>query len=108
MPASGSPARYLRQVAKNISRTSSREGLNTCLALELAQVADHAFRAARLARDADVAPVQDEPVVRVLLELVRGELQQLLLDFLRVLARREPGAVRDAEDVRVHRDRRLA
>src|SRR5687768_5252659 len=100
IPASGSPARYLRHVAKNISRTSSREGLNTGLGAELAEVADHAFGAAGLSRDADVASVQDQPMVRVLQELRRRELQQLLLDRLDVPARREAGAVRDAEDVR--------
>ena len=50
---------------------------------EFAQVADQALRAAGLARDADVAPVQDQPVVRVLQELRRRELQQLVLDLQR-------------------------
>ena len=41
---------------------------------------------------------------------VRGRhaLQQLQLDGQRRFARRQPGAVADAEDVRVHRHRRLA
>ena len=47
-------------------------------------------------------------MVRVLPELVRRELLQPRLDFVDVVARREVGAVRDAEDVRVDRDRRLA
>ena len=46
-------------------------------------------------------------MVRVLLEFVRNELHQLLLDLERILAGRDPGAVRDAEYVGVDRDRRL-
>jgi len=41
-------------------------------------------------------------------ELIRHHLHQLLLDRQHVLARRETGAVRDAKDMRVDRDRRLA
>ena len=41
-------------------------------------------------------------------EFGRRELEQLLLDFERVLAGPEAGAVGDAEDVRVHRHGRLA
>src|SRR5687768_697533 len=108
MPASGSPARYLRQVAKNISRTSSRLGLNTGFRPELAQVADQALRAAGLAREADVAPVQDQPVMRILQVLRRGELEQLELHFERVLARRNSRAIRNAENMRIDRHRRLA
>jgi hypothetical protein len=44
----------------------------------------------------------------VLLVLVRCDGVQLILDNTRVLAFREPRAVRDAKDVRVHRDGRLA
>src|SRR5687768_403763 len=109
MPASGSPARYLRQVPKNISRTSSRLGSNIPgLRPELAQVADQALRAAGLAREADVAPVQDQPVMRILQVLRRGELEQLELHFERVLARRNSRAIRNAENMRVDRHRRLA
>src|SRR4051812_33225020 len=104
-PASGSPARYLRHVPKNISRTCSRLGLYIArLLLELAQVADQALRAARLARQAHIAPMQDQPVMRVLQEFGRRELQQLLLHLQHVLARREAGAIGDAEDVRVDGD----
>src|SRR5690348_4687835 len=111
MPASGSPARYLRHASKNVSRTCSREGLNISglgLLAVLAQVADQALRAAGLARDADVAAVQDQPVMCVLHVLGRRELDELLFDLARVLAGREPRAVGDAKDVRIHRDRRLA
>src|SRR5438552_13117321 len=108
MPTSGSPARYLRQAAKKVSRTWSREGSNTGLFPVFAQVADQAFGAAGLARDADVAAVQDQPVMRVLKELGRREFHQFLLYLQRVLARGEAGAVGDAKDVRVHRHGRLA
>src|SRR5262245_32831602 len=108
MPTSGWPARYLRHAAKNVSRTSSREGLNILrLWPELAKVADQALRAARLAREADIAPVQDQPVVGVLQVFRRSELQQLLFDREHVFPRRDAGAVRDAENVRVDRHRRL-
>src|SRR5688500_5008472 len=103
-PSSGSPARYLRHAAKNISRTSSRLGLNILgFWPELAQVADQALRAAGLARKANVAPVQDQPVVGVLQVLRRGELQQPLFDRQRILSRRKPGAIGNAEDMRIDR-----
>src|SRR5262245_32061124 len=108
MPTSGVPARYLRQAPKNISRTSSRDGLNILgLLPEFAQVADHASRAAGLAREADVAPVQDQPMVRVLEELGGRELEELLLHLERVLVWREPGPIGDAEDMRIYRYRQL-
>ena len=66
------------------------------------------LRAGRFARLADVAPVQDEPVVGVLAEFLRHVAQQLALDFERRLAGRKPGAVRDAEDMGIHGDGRLA
>src|SRR4051794_30148375 len=102
MPTSGSPARYLRHAPKNISRTCSRDGSNILrLALELAQVADEALRAAGFAREAHIAAMQDQPVMRVLQELRRRRLEKLLFHFNDILSGREPCAVRDAEDVRV-------
>ena len=41
----------------------------------LAELADHATRALRLARLAHVASMKDQPVMRVLPELIRRELQ---------------------------------
>src|SRR5262245_64651075 len=81
----GTLSRYLRHAPKNISRTSARVGLNIVLRLlpVLAQVADQALRAAGLAREAHVAPVQDEPVVRVLEKFGRRELEKLLLHLER-------------------------
>src|SRR5207247_9116580 len=75
---------------------------------EFAQVADQAGRAGGLACQADVAPVQDQPMVRVLQVFRRGEFEQPLLDLERILARSDAGAVGDAKDVRVDRHRRLA
>ena len=46
--------------------------------------------------------------MRVPLEFGRARLLELQFDLERRLAGREPGAVADAEDVRVDRDRRLA
>ena len=73
-----------------------------------ADVPDRALRAPGLARHADVAPVQDQPVMRVCAELLGHDLDEAVLDFAHVAPGREPGAVRDAEDVRVDGDRRLA
>src|SRR5512143_3780262 len=68
----------------------------------VAPARDRALPAPGQAGHADVAPVQDEPVVRVLPVGGRHALHQLLLHFQRGLARGEPGAVADAEDMRVH------
>src|SRR5687767_6568320 len=109
MPTSGSPARYLRQAAKKVSRTCSRLGSNILgLLPELAQVADHALRAAGLARDAGIAAVEYEPVVRVLEEFGGRELHQLQFYFEGILPRRQSGPVGDAEEVRVDGDHGLA
>src|SRR3954471_11324383 len=88
---SGASARYLAQASARKRRASSREGVNMRalggLAAEFAQVVDDALAALRRARDADVAAVQDQPVMRVLPEFLRHELQQLALDLVDVLAR---------------------
>ncbi|MNV28114.1 hypothetical protein D3C71_1192940 [compost metagenome] len=52
--------------------------------------------------------MQDQPVVRVEQELGRDHLDQQILHRTHILARRQTGAVGDAEDVRVHRHHRLA
>src|SRR3989449_3403102 len=59
---------------------------------EFAQIADQAGRAGGLARQADVAAVQDQPMVRVLQVFRRREFEQPLLDLERILARSETGA----------------
>src|SRR5260221_4836185 len=110
MPASSSPVRYLRQVPKNVSRTCSRVGLNISglgLLPELAEIADQALRTAGLARGADVASVQDQPMMRVLEELGRRELKEPVLHLARILAGGESRAIGDAEDVRIDRHGRL-
>src|SRR6476620_12640494 len=110
MPASGTPSRYFRQAPKNISRTSSRDGLNIVLGLlpVFAQVEDQALRAAGLAREAHVAPVQDEPVVGVFQVLGRRELQKFVFYGNNIFSWSETGAIRDAEDVGVDRHGGLA
>ena len=74
----------------------------------LAQVGDNAFLAQRLARHAGVAPVQDQPMVRVRLYCAGTTCFEFLLDLERIFSRRQAGAVADAEDVGVDRDGRLA
>ena len=71
------------------------------LRLVPAEVDHRAPPALRLARLADVAAMQDQPVVRVQPEGLRNDLLQLELDLKHVLARGETGAIADAEDVRV-------
>ena len=81
---------------------------STVLCRVLAKVPDNAGGAVRLARDAHVAAVQDEPMVGVQLELIRNEFQETQLDFQGVLAGCDVGAVRYPEDVRIDGNRRLA
>ena len=60
----------------------------------------------RLARLADVAPVQDQPVVRVACGIPAARPSSILSSTgAHRLARRKAGAVGDAEDVRIDRDR---
>ena len=60
------------------------------------------------ARDAGIAAVQDEPVMGVLFEFIRHEFKQPFFYLINVFAGRDRGAVRDPEDMGVHRDGRLA
>ena len=60
------------------------------------------------ARLADIAPVQDQPVMRAEQELGRDAAHQPVLHCARIGPGREAGAVADAEDMRVHGERRLA
>ena len=73
-----------------------------------AQVANDADIASRLARLADVAAVQDEPVVGVTQISLWDDLQQAQLDLVRRLARGEIEAMRHPEHVRVDGQGRLA
>ena len=104
--APGFVARRIEHARQSLQWGYGRRRLG--LAAEFAQVADRALGTFRSARDARVPAVQDQPVMRVLLEFVGDEFQEPLLDFVDVLAGREAGPVGDAEDVRVHGDRRLA
>src|SRR5579863_3122864 len=74
------------------------------LATILAKIIDDTGGAGRIARLAGVAPVQDQPVMRVLQELARHDLQELILHRPWGLARDEADAVGDTEYVGVHRD----
>src|SRR3954470_17425599 len=89
MPTSGSPARYLRQAPKNVSRTCSRVGSNTSglgLLPVLAQGAHSALGTPRLSRHDHVGPGKDHPMMAVLKESRRRELDQPVLHFTRILA----------------------
>ena len=73
-----------------------------------AKIRDDATRAEGLAREAYVASVQEEPMVRVLPIRRRSRREQAFFDLQRRLARRKPGAIGDPEYVGVDADRQLA
>jgi hypothetical protein len=83
-------------------------GLGRCLFRPLAEIVDQTQFAARLARKAGIAAVQDEPMMGMQHELVGNHALQLELHVQHVLARRHIGAIADAEDMRVHGHRMLA
>ena len=74
----------------------------------LALLRDRAVRAVGLARLADVAAEQDQPVVGVLAEAGGRRGDEAVLHGAGRLARGESRAIGDAEDVRVDGDRRCA
>src|SRR3954447_3455328 len=88
-------------------RFGSRIGRQGLVAVA-AQVEHDADRALGFARLADIAAVQDQPVMRTELILRRRDGFETLLDLERRLAGRQTGAVAEAEDMRIDRDRRLA
>src|SRR6185369_16049195 len=100
---SGWPSRRFFQASIRKRRASARDGLNIALSARrsslrlgsvFAKIANDALGAAGLSGDADVAPVQDEPMMRVQLELVRHELLELALHLFRRRARRDARPVR--------------
>ena len=72
-----------------------------------AHLAHHATPAFGRARLAHVAPVQDQPMMRVAEIPGRRRLGELVLDFARGAARGQPGAIADAKDMSIDRDRRF-
>src|SRR4029079_136999 len=78
------------------------------LLLEAADVADETARAFRPARLADIAAVQDQPMMGMALALRRHHGVEHLLDLGRGLAGSEAGAVADPEQMGVDGDGRLA
>ena len=62
------------------------------------------MRTIGLARLADIAAMQDQPMVGVLEKALGDAAQQLFLDCKRCFARRQASAVADPEDMRVHGD----
>ena len=69
-----------------------------------AEVGDRAFLAARPARDADVAAVQDQPVVGAGLQVVGDDSHELRLHLVRRLASGQAQAMAHTEDVGVDGD----
>ena len=69
----------------------------------VAEVGDEAGAAARFARDANVAPVQDEPVVRVQQVFRWYARHQAFFDGKYGFARRDAGAVGNTKDVGIDR-----
>src|SRR3954451_16124813 len=80
---------------------------NDRLSRPLAEVGNHAPLAQRTPRDADVAPVQDQPVMGMKPVFRWHHLIELHLDLKRCLARCHAGPVAHAEDVGVDGNRRL-
>ena len=74
------------------------------LAPIFAQINDDAVRALRRAGLADVAAVQDEPMMSILAVFGRDEFRELVLHDAHRLARCNTCAVGDPEDVRVDRN----
>src|SRR5690606_39696642 len=76
------------------------------LLLVRTEIANETGAALRLAGDADVAAMQDQPVMRVALELRRHVVLDGALDGQHVAARRDAGAVGHPEDMGIDRLRR--
>lgn len=79
-----------------------------CLVLVVAQVFDPATSAAGFTRLANIASVEDEPVMRVQQISLGHELQQCLLHLDHVLSRGDAGAVAYPENVGIHGHGQLA
>ncbi len=72
-----------------------------CLFCRFTDVGDNAGRAIGFACLADIAPVQDQPVMGVAHEFGRYNLHQRILHLFRRLAGSKPDAIADAQDMRV-------
>src|SRR5690606_3104133 len=72
-----------------------------------AKIGDDAARALRPPRLADIAPVQQQPVMGVLAEFGRRQPREPCLDLHRCLTRGDASAVCHPEYVGVHRNHRL-
>lgn len=70
--------------------------------LKFTQIRDDAGWAFGFAGFAGVAAMQDEPVMGVEHEFIGHAFEQVLLDLIDIFARREAGAVGNAEDMCIH------
>src|ERR1044072_814259 len=106
------PRRRLRSACvyslRGIIRRTPGVRLPRRLLRPAAEIVDDAALAQRLARDAGVAAMQDQPMMRMELVCVRHNLFEVQLALERRQSRRHGGAVADAKDVRVDRDGLLA
>src|SRR3989344_3534906 len=73
----------------------------------LAQIIDDAFGATRFACRTGVAPMQDQPVMRIVAVYLGDRLEQIFLHHEHVFPRRQPGTIGHTEDMRIHGDGRL-
>jgi hypothetical protein len=88
--------------------STSGAGISLVFSAALQMIGDHAALAFRLARLAAIAPVQDQPVMRVVEVVIGDDLHQLVLDLVRGFPRCQTEPVGDAEDMGVDRHGRLA
>src|SRR6266566_253823 len=103
LPTAGAISRFCIKLA----RSARWRGVGGLLR-PFAQMGDDAAVTGGFGRLADVAAVQNQPVVRVNFVMVGHHLIELHLHFERREPGRKPGAVADAEDMRIDRDGRLA
>src|SRR5690606_8548158 len=73
-----------------------------------AEITDHAPRAVGFARLAHVAPMQDQPVMRIETEFGPNRLHEFVFDCADIFSLGEPGTVGDPENMRIDRYGRLA
>src|SRR5258706_3095287 len=74
-------------------RFPERRSARLRFVLVATEIAHGAFRTKRLSRHADIAPMQDQPVMRMLRVCVGHDLHQRILDLARRAARRQSPAI---------------
>src|SRR5579883_3000674 len=95
-------------MARSRWRGVVRMALSDCLFRPAAEIVDQANLAARLARQAGIAAMQDQPMMRVQHELGRNYFLKPEFDLERRLARRKPGTIGDAKYMGIDSDGAVA